>query len=72
MLDPKVIAATTNDIHYGNDNLAADAYVDPAILHNPAIYPHDLTAMHLYQSLEVSPATERLRTRAWTRIKTGE
>ncbi len=72
MLDPKVIAATTNDIHYGNDNLAADAYVDPAILHNPAIYPRDLTAMHLYQSLEVSPATERLRTRAWTRIKTGK
>jgi hypothetical protein len=27
---------------------------------------------HLYKSEEVSPATERLRTRSWTRIKTGE
>jgi putrescine transport system substrate-binding protein len=72
MLEPKVIAATTNDIHYGNDNLAANKFVDPAILANPAIYPTPEMAKRLYQSLEVSPATERLRTRAWTLIKTGE
>jgi putrescine transport system substrate-binding protein len=72
MLDPKVIAATTNDIHYGNNNRMADAFVDPAILHNLAIYPTQAMASHLYESLEVSPAVERLRTRSWTRIKTGE
>ncbi len=72
MLDPKVIAAATNDIHYGNDNLAANRFVDPAILSNAAIYPTPEMAKRLYQSLEVNPATERLRTRAWTRIKTGE
>ncbi len=72
MLDPKVIAATTNDIHYGNDNLAASSFVEPAILANAAIYPTEAMAKRLYQSEEVSQATERLRTRAWTRIKTGE
>jgi putrescine transport system substrate-binding protein len=72
MLDPKVIAETTNEIHYGNDNLAANAYVDPAILNNPAIYPTPAMANRLYPSREVSAATERLRTRTWTRIKTGE
>ena len=72
MLDPKVIAETTNEIHYGNDNLAANAYVDPAILNNPAIYPTPEMAKRLYPSREVSAATERLRTRTWTRIKTGE
>jgi putrescine transport system substrate-binding protein len=72
MLEPKVIADTTNDIHYGNDNLAADQFVDPAILRNPAIYPTADMAKRLYDSREVSPATERLRTRSWTRIKTGE
>ena len=72
MLDPKVIAATTNDIHYGNNNAAADAFVLPAILHNPAIYPTQAMMGRLYESYEVSPAVERLRTRAWTRIKTGE
>jgi putrescine transport system substrate-binding protein len=69
MLDPKVIAETTNQIHYGNDNLASRTLIDPAILKNPAIYP---TATNLYQSQEVNAATERLRTRCWTRIKTGE
>jgi spermidine/putrescine-binding protein len=72
MLDAKVIAETTNEIHYGNDNLAANAYVDPAILNNPAIYPTPAMANRLYPSREVSAATERLRTRTWTRIKTGE
>ncbi len=72
MLDPKVIAATTNYIHYGNDNRAADAFVDPAILHNTAIYPDAAMAQRLYVSHEVSAAVERLRTRSWTRIKTGE
>ena len=32
---PKVIAEITNDIHYGNDNLAARPYVDKAILDDP-------------------------------------
>jgi putrescine transport system substrate-binding protein len=72
MLEPKVIAATTNEIHYGNDNAAASAFVDPTILANPAIYPTEAVAARLYQSREVSAATERLRTRSWTRIKTGE
>jgi len=72
MLDPKVIAATTNEIHYGNDNEAANTFVLKDILENPAIYPTSAMAAHLYKSEEVSPATERLRTRSWTRIKTGE
>jgi putrescine transport system substrate-binding protein len=72
MLDPQVIAATTNEIHYGNDNAAANAFVSPAVLQNRAIYPTPEMSSRLYESLEVSAATERLRTRSWTRIKTGE
>ncbi len=71
MMDPKVIAETTNDIHYGNDNNAANPYVDPEILANPAIYPTPEVEQRLYQSLEVGGETERLRTRNWTKIKTG-
>ena len=72
IMQPEVIAGVTNDIHYGNDNLAANAFVNPAILANPAIYPTPAMAKTLFESEEVSPATERLRTRTWTRIKTGE
>ncbi|HEY6482258.1 MAG TPA: extracellular solute-binding protein [Steroidobacteraceae bacterium] len=71
ILQPRVIAQITNDIHYGNDNLAADAYVDPQILHDPAVYPTAQVQKRLYQSAEVAPALERIRTRTWTRIKTA-
>ena len=71
LLEPRVIAAITNEIHYGNDNLAADRQVDPAILHDPIIYPTPQIEARLYQSKEVSAKLERLRTRIWMRIKTG-
>jgi len=71
MMDPKVIAEVTNEIHYGNDNAAASAFVEPTILADPAIYPKPEVEARLYPSLEVNGPTERLRTRTWTRIKTG-
>jgi len=71
ILEPKVIAAITNEIHYGNDNRAANPYVEPAILNDPAIYPTAEIERRLYHTAEVSPATERIRTRTWTRIKTA-
>ncbi len=72
MLQPRAIAAVTNYIHYGNDNLAANAYVDPQILHDPSVYPTPEVEARLYESAEVAPALERLRTRTWTRIKTAK
>ena len=71
MLEPQVIAAITNETRYGNDNAAANAYVDPSILNDPAIYPTPEIEARLYYSAEVSPALERLRSRTWTRFKTG-
>lgn len=71
LLEPRVIAAITNQIYYGNDNRAADRYVNPVILHNSAIYPTPQIETRLYQSKEVSAKLERLRTRIWMRIKTG-
>jgi putrescine transport system substrate-binding protein len=71
MMEPRVIAAVTNDVHYANDNLAADAFVDPQILNDPAVYPTPEVEARLYESAEVSPALERIRTRTWTRIKTA-
>jgi len=71
ILEPRVIAGITNFIHYANDNAVANAYVNAQILNDPAVYPTPAVQSRLYQSGEVSPALERLRTRTWTRIKTG-
>jgi putrescine transport system substrate-binding protein len=72
LLEPKVIAAITNEIRYGNNNRAADRYIEPQILQDPTIYPTPKTAAHLYEQKESNPTTERIRTRAWTTVKTGE
>ena len=71
MLEPRVIAAVTNDIHYANDNTAADPYVDPQIRADPVLYLPPAVEARLYHAVEAGPALERLRTRTWTRIKTG-
>ncbi|MFZ0498709.1 MAG: polyamine ABC transporter substrate-binding protein [Steroidobacteraceae bacterium] len=71
LMEPKVIGAITNDIHYGNDNVASDPYVDPKILHDPTIYPTPELEKRLYASKEVSVEVERLRTRIWMKVKTG-
>jgi putrescine transport system substrate-binding protein len=72
ILDPKVIAEITNDIRYGNDNLGARPFVAPDILEDPAVYPPPQLRARLYLPAELGADYDRLRTRAWTRIKTGQ
>ncbi len=72
IMDPQVIAEITNEIYYSNPNLAANAYVRPDILNDKVLYPTPEIEARLYPSAEVSIATERIRTRVWTRIKTGK
>ena len=71
ILRPDVIAQISNSIYYGNDNLASRGMVDPRILNDVTLYPTPDIERRLYRSAEVSAATERIRTRTWTRIKTA-
>jgi putrescine transport system substrate-binding protein len=72
ILEPRVIAEISNDIHYGNDNLAARPFVRPELLNDPAIYPTPELRARLYLPAAFSADYDRLRTRVWTRIKTGQ
>ena len=72
ILEPKVIADITNDIHYGNDNLAARPFVRHELLSDPAVYPPPELRARLYLPAELGPEYDRLRTRVWTHIKTGQ
>ena len=71
ILRPEVIAEITNSIYYGNDNIASRPLVDPGILADVTLYPTPEIERRLYRSVEVTAATERIRTRTWTRIKTA-
>jgi putrescine transport system substrate-binding protein len=72
ILEPEVIAAVTNYTYYGNDNMASRPFVRPQILADPTLYPTPAMESKLYQTVEADPATARLMTRSWTRIKTAK
>jgi putrescine transport system substrate-binding protein len=72
ILKPQVIAEITNDIHYGNDNLAARPFVHAELLSDPAVYPPPEVRARLYLPAELGQDYDRLRTRVWTHIKTGQ
>jgi putrescine transport system substrate-binding protein len=72
MLRPDVIAKVTNEIFYGNDNVASRSLINPVILNDPTLYPTPEIESRLFRSAEASAATERIRTRTWTRVKTAE
>src|ERR1700726_2238453 len=69
MMRPDVIAEITNEIYYGNDNVASRSLINPSILNDPTLYPTPDIEARLYRSAEASAATERIRTRTWTRVK---
>lgn len=71
LMDPEVIAKCTNFTNYANANTAARKFVDKAVLEDPAVYPSDDIRKTLFVPKMLSQQGERLRTRAWNKIKAG-
>ena len=72
MMRPEVIAACTNYTYYANGNLAAKQFVNKDILDDPAIYPDAETQKRMFPSVVRDESLQRVITREWTRIKTGQ
>ena len=71
-LDPKVAAANANYVAYGSPVAAAMPMIDKALLDDPNIYPNEEVRARLFADKVATPEIERLRTRTWTKIKTGQ
>lgn len=71
MLRPRVIADVSNTVFFANANKAADAFVDPAILSDPGLYPDAATLERLFPDHSVDARALRARTRLWTGVKSG-
>jgi putrescine transport system substrate-binding protein len=67
----QVAAQNANAIHFPNGNAASQPLVQ-AQLTNAAIYPHGAQAARLIPERLGSDAFVRLRTRMWTRFRTGK
>jgi putrescine transport system substrate-binding protein len=71
LMDAKVAAENTNAIHFPNGNAASQPLVQ-AQLANGMIYPRGAQAARLIPERLGSDAFVRLRTRMWTRFRTGK
>ena len=72
IMRPEVIAKSTDYVHYANGNKASQEFIDPDVLHDPAIYPDDAMLAKLFVNTSLDPKTQRLFTRTWTKIVTGQ
>jgi putrescine transport system substrate-binding protein len=57
---------------YASANASATQMVDEEITGDPAIYPPPEVKENLFPNKLSPPDYERLRTRAWTKLKTGQ
>ncbi|RMH90799.1 polyamine ABC transporter substrate-binding protein [Lysobacter pythonis] len=71
LLDPKVIAAVSNEVAYANPNKDATALVDPGIANDPGVYPPEAVRAKLVDPKSLPESMQRQRVRAWTAIKSG-
>ncbi|MBI1732740.1 MAG: polyamine ABC transporter substrate-binding protein [Gammaproteobacteria bacterium] len=71
LLRPDVIAAISNFTGYANANRDATPLVKQEFRDNPGIYPDERFMQRMHWTAVLDPKVERLRSRAWTRVKTG-
>jgi putrescine transport system substrate-binding protein len=71
LMRPEVIADITRTVHYANGNRASTPLLPVEITGNPAVYPPPEQLERLNVGFVFGPKLERMRTRAWSRVKTG-
>lgn len=72
MMRPDVVGAITNAVGYANAIDGAEKFVTQDRLNDPVIYPSAETRERLFVVPLKSPGYDRMRTRIWTRVKTGQ
>lgn len=72
MMRPEVIAKSSNYVFYANGNKASQQFIDKAVLDDPAVYPDEATMNKMFVNTALDPKTQRLFTRTWTKIVTGQ
>ena len=72
IMDPQITADITNYVWYANANAASMPLVDPEVAGDPAIFPPPEVMAKLFPTVVYEPRTDRLMTRLWTKVKTGQ
>jgi putrescine transport system substrate-binding protein len=72
LMRPEVIAKASNYIQYANGNKASVALLDATVKDNKSVYPDEATLNKLYTVSPKDQKTQRVLTRIWTTIVTGQ
>lgn len=72
ILDPANTAKISNTVRYANAVPASLAAVDGEIRSNPGIFLPEDSKLKLFSLKPIKQATDRARTRVWTKVKTGK
>jgi len=72
LMKPEVIAKSSNYVFYANGNKASQQFVSKEILGDTAIYPSEETMNKLFVINALDSKKQRLYTRLWTKVMTGQ
>jgi len=72
LMKPDVMANISNTVYYASGNLAATPLVNADVRNNPGIYPPADVRAKMFTLKVQEPKIDRVRTRAWTKVKSGK
>ncbi len=72
IMKPEITADITNYVFYASANTPAKEFIDPEILGDPSVFPTPEMLAKLYPSVTHDARTDRLITRIWTTVRTGQ
>jgi len=72
IMRPEVIAKASNYVYYANGNKSSQPLLEEDVLTDTAIYPDATVMKKLYTTTSYDARIQRIVTRTWTRVKTGQ
>ena len=72
MMDPKVAAANSDYVYYANGNKDSQSLLSKDVIDDPAIYPPQAVLDKTFTTTPPGQSVQRLWTRLWTSVKTGQ
>lgn len=72
MMKPEVAAKASNFVYYANGNKASQQFLNKDVIEDTAIYPPDDVMAKLFTVPPLDPKAQRVVTRLWTKVTTGQ
>lgn len=72
IMRPDVMAKASNVVYYANGNKASQEFLNEDVIGDAAIYPDEATVQNLFTTTPYPPKVQRIVTRTWTGVKSGQ